>query len=396
MKITFVTPRYGSTIIGGAESAVRSFAERLAQRDHNITVISSTAQDLDWRAKLPAGTSVEAGVTVIRLNARTPRPDDFSQRYRRTLATARTRSTQEAEAFLVDQGPVLPELPDLIAGLEADRIVSYPYLYWPTLIATRVGGARSVLHPAAHPEPALRLPIYRELFEHVPRIVVQTRAEHDLLVENFRLSATKIATIGLGVSPPETIEGPSGQSILGIAQDRPYLLSLGRIEPEKGSRFLATLAQDEVGIPLIALVGPTTDPPAGTPRLLVHPQVDDRSRWRLLADATAVVVPSRFEAFSLVTLEAMAMGTPVVVNGLSPATAQHVLASGAGFAASTPRAFLAACRLIADNPSLRDRLGQCGVDYWRANFTWERILECYERFLTPGGGSTPQRTTTPR
>ena len=46
MKLTFVTPRYGTEVIGGAETAARMLAERLCRRsDWEVEVLTSCALD---------------------------------------------------------------------------------------------------------------------------------------------------------------------------------------------------------------------------------------------------------------------------------------------------------------------------------------------------------------
>ena len=68
MKLTFVTPRYGTEVIGGAETAARMLAERLCLRPGwEVEVLTSCALDhLTWENTEPAGTTVINGVTVRR------------------------------------------------------------------------------------------------------------------------------------------------------------------------------------------------------------------------------------------------------------------------------------------------------------------------------------------
>src|ERR1700694_884466 len=68
MKLSFVTPRYGTEVIGGAETAARMLAERLCLRpDWEVEVLTSCAMDhLTWENTVPEGTSTVNGVTVRR------------------------------------------------------------------------------------------------------------------------------------------------------------------------------------------------------------------------------------------------------------------------------------------------------------------------------------------
>ena len=60
MKLVFVTPRYGTEVIGGAETAARMLAERMCQvPGWEVEVLTSCALDhLTWENTEPAGTSV--------------------------------------------------------------------------------------------------------------------------------------------------------------------------------------------------------------------------------------------------------------------------------------------------------------------------------------------------
>ncbi|MDQ3946621.1 MAG: glycosyltransferase family 1 protein, partial [Actinomycetota bacterium] len=78
MRLLFVVQRYGREVAGGAEFACREFATRLAQRGHNVEVLTSRAQSyVDWADVYPGGTAELDGVTVHRLSVISPRSDRF-------------------------------------------------------------------------------------------------------------------------------------------------------------------------------------------------------------------------------------------------------------------------------------------------------------------------------
>ena len=54
MRLAFVTPRYGAEILGGAETQVRDYAERLAAAGHDVEALTTCAVDHHtWRNALP-------------------------------------------------------------------------------------------------------------------------------------------------------------------------------------------------------------------------------------------------------------------------------------------------------------------------------------------------------
>src|SRR5690606_33238476 len=70
--------------------------------------------------------------------------------------------------------------------------------------------------------------------------------------------------------------------------------------------------------------------------------VEEQRKFELMAGAVAFVQPSPYESLSIVLLEAMAQGTPVIVNGQCEVLVEHVEASGCGFAYRSQAEFLAA------------------------------------------------------
>jgi glycosyltransferase involved in cell wall biosynthesis len=93
-----------------------------------------------------------------------------------------------------------------------------------------------------------------------------------------------------------------------------------------------------------------------------------------LASARAFVHPSRSESFSLVRLEAMASGCPVVVTNISGAR-EMVRDNQEGFVIPTEApAELAdrVCRLLADF-GLAKRLGRNARDRVESKYDWRQI-----------------------
>ena len=67
MNLLFVVQRYGANVAGGAEAHCRMFAERLAARGHDVTVLTSCARDYDtWADAYPPGVERIDGVDVHR------------------------------------------------------------------------------------------------------------------------------------------------------------------------------------------------------------------------------------------------------------------------------------------------------------------------------------------
>jgi len=67
MRLLYVVQRYGEEVAGGAEQHARAFAERLVERDHRVTVLTTCAESyVDWANAYRRGWSNLNGVAVFR------------------------------------------------------------------------------------------------------------------------------------------------------------------------------------------------------------------------------------------------------------------------------------------------------------------------------------------
>jgi len=91
--------------------------------------------------------------------------------------------------------------------------------------------------------------------------------------------------------------------------------------------------------------------------------------------AEVVVMPSHYESFGMVALEAMACGTPVIASRVG-GLAYLVKDGETGFfvPAQDPDALAEKLRLLFVNHPLRAKMGEQAAAYARA-FRWERITE---------------------
>jgi glycosyltransferase involved in cell wall biosynthesis len=385
MRVAFVVPRYGPTIIGGAESAARSFAEHLVElKGWEVEVLTSCAEDfVTWDDVLPIGGETVNGVQVTRFASRTGRNPSFHPFSASLLADPARASVDDAERWIDLQGPVVPDLVDAAAHTDADALIFYPYLYYPTVRLIDRVGAPTILHPAAHDEPALRLPVFPRVFGAADGLVFQTAAERDLVQRSFAVATHRQLLLGLGVDDPGVIaDDQTGQLEIGGA---PYLVCLGRVDRHKGTSLLAGLfsayKHRHPGPLRLVLAGPLVDVPEVHPEIDVVGPVSEAQKWALLQGAVALVSPSPWEAFSLVIAESWSARTPVVVNATCAATVEHCRRSGGGLSFSGFGEFEAVVDLLCGDERMRRRLGARGrayVDQW---FRWPRVIDRYAGFV---------------
>ncbi len=404
MKVAYVVPRYGPDVIGGAEGGARMLAERLvSQLGWSVEVFTTCARDLlTWKDEDSPGDSLDHGVLVHRYRSLAGRHPSFFAFSDRVLAIPRVVSEIDAEHWVDLQGPVCPDLVEAVLASDADAIVFYPYLYYPTVRTIGSVSDRAVLHPAAHDEPALMLPVYRSTFAAAAGLAYHTVSERQLVQRFFPVAERRQAVIGLGLDErPAGAQAPA--DLLGLG-DRPYLCCLGRVDDLKGSRllveFFAAYKQRRPSPLVLVLVGPIAARPPAYPDVVLTGPMDDAAKWSVLSQATALVSPSANESFSVVIMEAWSQQRPVLVNAACPATVEHCRASGGGLWFDGYATFEAAVdRLVAD-AELRRVLGEQGRRYVQANFRWPTIIQRYRHFLeavtgycgAPGG---PRTASTP-
>lgn len=391
-RLAFVVPRYGSDVVGGAELGARMLAEHLvADRGWEVEVLTTCARDArTWADEYPEGETSEAGVRVHRWRSAAGRSPGFEQASARVLPRAAHVTEAQAQDWIDLQGPVCPEVVEAAAASDADVIAFYPYLYYPTVRGLPRVGDRSVLHPAAHDEAPLSLPVFGEVFSSAGGLAFHTYAERELVNRRFLVAHRPQAVVGLGVGPrPQGPAGPlgttvAGEDLLGIG-DRPYLCCLGRVDAGKGAlllaRWFAAYKARRPGPLVLALVGPVVSDPPPHPDVVVTGPVDERAKWALLEGALALVSPSPWESFSLVVVEAWTAGIPVVVNGRCRPTREHCEQSGGGLWFDGYGQFEAIVDRLQADPELRRSLAGAGARYVEANYRWPAVLDRYEGLL---------------
>lgn len=387
MRLDFVVPRYGRDVVGGAESAVRMLAERLvAELGWDVGVLTTCARDSrTWANEYRPGVTHEAGVRVERFVCESGRDAGFDR-----LALSvfkRTDPPLEDQVRLIDlQGPVSAGLLDAASSSTADVVACTPYLYHPIVYAVPRLARRAVVHPAAHDEEMFRLDVLEPVFRCAGALVYYTHAERHLVERRFPVADKPSLVAGLGVDRPVSPPDPAmARRALGLGDDEPFLLCVGRVDEGKGTRLLAesfAAYKDRRPGPLkLVFLGQVVDRPSERPDVIVAGMVDDAVKWGAYAAATALVQPSPHESFSLVVVEAWLAGCAVLVNAACPATREHVVRSGGGLTFASYPAFEVALDRLVDDRGLRGRLGDRGRLYAEAEFAWPVVLERYARFV---------------
>ena len=381
-KIAIVVQRCHERLAGGIEMHAWQYAQLLSA-DYEVEILTSTALDyMRWDNDLKVGVEQREGITIRRFHVARGRTPYFHALHRNMLdafATS-TGSSPDArycwpealeEEFIRAQGPNCPEMLVHIAehGDTYAAVLFMPYLYPPTLDGIRaMPHRRWGLVPALHDEPPAYLKTFARMARSAPRILWNTQAERRLAGRIWKVDAGNITAMTV-----------STETATGAQEEKPYLLYCGRIDVSKGC------AQLLEGFEAFKVANPKSDLQlilTGNDVLGVGDRrdvrylgfVEEQRKFELMAGAVAFVQPSPYESLSIVLLEAMAQGTPVIVNGQCEVLVDHVESSGSGRVYRNQREFVdAIASMTALGFEQRRKQGEKARDYVLRNYSREQV-----------------------
>lgn len=388
MRLLYVVQRYGAEVAGGAERHCREFATRLASRGHDVEVVTTRARSyVDWADEYPEGTDEIDGVAVHRLPVTRPRHRDRFNEFNGRVLSSPTVPRYLQEEWMRLQGP-------FVGGLEPwlrresgrfDRVIFFTYLYFTTWAGLRglPAGTVSVLHPTAHDEPPLYLPLFDDVFAAPSGFALSTPEEEALLRRRFAFEQPA-DVIGIGTDLDVAGDASRFRERFGLG-DRPYVLYVGRLDAGKASAemldYFAAYKDRNPGPLTLVAVGEHVEISEPPPDVVVTGFVDEQTKHDAYAGALALVHPSYYESFAMVVAEAWAFGLPALVQGRCEVLDGQVRRGRGGLPYSGFAEFETALQWLAEDADLRARLGQQGRDHATATFEWGTVLDRYEAFL---------------
>lgn len=259
----------------------------------------------------------------------------------------------------------------------AKRYWSIPY----ALMFHTTAHMKNAVSASKDHEPALRGQIERRLVGLADSIIAGNPDERADLIWRQRAVPEKICTIPPGVDTElfRPLDRRASRAELGLAENDAVVTFVGRVDPIKGIDTLVQAIALMDGMTerelVVQFVGGDLDPtgnPTG-PLAKVAQQLQDFGvdHWfRLVgsqpqdrlpviySSADLVCVPSRYESFGLVAVEAMACGVPVVASRAG-GLVFSIDEGETGFLvpANDASAFADAMTLLLNNPELAEKMG---------------------------------------
>ena len=242
----------------------------------------------------------------------------------------------------------------------------------------------------------MRLAVEAALIERC-EAVIATSPEDVMSMERHYGTPGNAVIVPCGVDQKEFRPREPDREALGIPDDGALLAYVGRFDPNKGiETFVRSAAIAHEAHPVRLVFAGGFEPGAGDSdehsriRSLVEElglserahflgRVERERLPEVYAAADVCVVPSRYESFGLVAVEAMGCGTPVVASETG-GLRYSIVHRETGLLAppGDHEAFASAIGLLLDDPALRASMGLAASRLVGRMFTWSAVARRLE------------------
>ena len=321
----------GGAKTGGMNVYIRELSRELGRRGYSIDIFTRRSHEFEPEIDLSIGENAR----VVALSAGPPLPLSPEDQYQHlseftaelmAFATLRNLRYDLAYSHYWLSGWVAAKLKEAWG-------IPFAHMYH------TLGHMKKRIELSAHYQPDRRILTEMEVLNWADRVIAATPAEQAQLRWLYRASRRQIIVIPPGVDNSRfnfQLSSEDARQSLGIKRESEVLLFVGRIEPLKAvDTILEALHVLRERAPSLLkklhfmIVG--GDPHSQQDRemnrlqaLSVKLGIDSLVRFvgakeqaelpRYYAAATAVIMPSDYESFGMVALEAMSSGTPVIAS----------------------------------------------------------------------------------
>lgn len=420
MRVLHSAPRYWPGL-GGIETYLREFSERLARDGHSVTVVTTDADDTAYFWNPRARRHVERvlthhGVRVVRFPLRHLPGAPLTYALWRYLAFWGLSHVLPVR-WLNRLARYTPWSPELWRWVETaperfDLVAAIGVLYEPFVLAAgraaRRWGVPWVVYPLTHlgagPRPATdRVSRYYTMRHQVAAVLAAdcaitiTPTEADFYAVRG-MPRDRLRVAAGGVNPAELAGGQADRWRAAHQLTAPVVTFLSALAYDKGATHVVDAvrrlwrAGQSVELVMAGTLWPDFQrhlnalPPADRARIHLLGPITEADKRDLLAATDVLVMPSRTDSFGIVYLEAWFYGKPVIgaqAWGMSDVIQHGVdgLLVPFGDVEALTRAL---ADLLAD-PARRAALGEAGRQKVLTRYTWEQqyavVRAVYERLV---------------
>lgn len=387
MKILVATDQWSPDVIGGSARVARATAQQFARLGHHVVVVAPA---------VPGTPEAEQddGVELHRALRRFGLPQSIAD----VVATWRWAARRPKPDVLVAH-----QATNAVGLLAAQRGVPLVFVFHASapleqrFVRRRMRPGRRAV--ALLLDPLLVL-LERIAVRRARTIAVLSEYSRGLLLARHPSAAGRIALVRGGVDYERFAsgDGAEARAVFDIPDDRPFVLTVRRLEPRMGVEELVRAADLLIrkGVRItVGVAGAGESAPAL--RHLTHElALDEHVRFfgRVLDDqlpglyaaADLFVLPTvAYEGFGMSTVEALAAGTPVVGTAVGATPEILTPLDPRLVSPSTSPADLAATIEAAIANGDGGRRARC-ADHARERYRWEAAIESWHAALVRAAG----------
>jgi glycosyltransferase involved in cell wall biosynthesis len=396
--------------IGGTQFCVRELSLELAKMGHRVRIFTTDALEMDIegyaRGKRYLGdtVSVDSGVTVFRFHVFNSPILKLLLKHTWLISSGMRKIglLQQDVHDYVDAlhfSPLFPKLYlTLLESENLDIVDSTPFPGGYNLFLGRICRKKNipfVITPRVHTlEPFYARHFLTKVARESNALIVSTRYEKEYFVKKGIL-ADRIHVVGIGVSPENFRKGNAEafRTECKIPGDNKVVLFIGKMGPAKNIDLLVESMKDvwkrRPETYLVILGGSTGNTLEmkktfeREKKIIILSDVSEKEKVDALSCSNLLVLPSLFESFGRVFLEAWISGKPVI--GARTRVSESIIDEEEdGLLFNVPDAKELARKIVflLENEDVAEEMGRKGREKTLRYYTWKetakRTLEVYE------------------
>lgn len=386
-RIAFVVQRYGLEVNGGAEYHCRVLAEHLLER-YDVDVLTSCARDyMPWDNYYDAGQAMINGVKLHRFPV-----EKVKDEHRLAELTMKLNRGEEEveEDWIKEIGPYCPKLIDYIkSNADSYRVILFfGYAFYPTVTGLQQGLDNTILIPTAHDEPTIYKKICRSVFRHAKAILYNSEEEKKFIIDKFHTEnkPSRLTCVGIEVPDVQRSSIPKGYESY-----KHYVIYVGRVCRGKNfsqlNRYFIKYKQEHPSDLKLFVLGRVNN----EERIIYHEDiihlgfVSEEDKLHFMKNAQFLIMPSLYESLSLVILESMALGRPVLVNGDCEVLRGQCIRSNAGLYYTNYAEFEKMMYYMLTNIPAYEQMAQNGLEFVKSAYSWEYVVESVSSLIQEVG-----------
>ena len=383
-KILFVIYRYAAGVERGGELQCRELATRLS-KFYNVEVATSCSDEmLVWNNNMTEGDELIDGVLVRRFrvesrddDAGLSRDTDKLERLKQDLYLGKEGAE---EAWVIENGPYCPAMTQWLIEHQNDyrAILFFGYRYYPVLSVLHSGSKRTIAIPTAHNELSLQREFSRAVFDNTAGFLYESPEEKELMTGLFDIEHKPSVATCMGYTVPESVndELPPGYQDFGD-----YIIYAGQVTHSKLfielNHFFIEYKKRKPSDLKLVVIGDISE----GYRLRYHKDINylgyvsDEEKLALMKHAKFLINPSRNESLSIVILEALSVGTPVLVSAHCAVTKGQCIRSQAGLYYENYIEFEKMIDYLLEHGDIRKEMGENGIRFVKENYDWDKVID---------------------